>query len=81
MDKGRHDDKDVLVGYFGERWTPRELAKIREIKARPPELRAIDKARKHPRLSEVDGMSDFQVDRFLKWLFNPARYPDPRGTK
>ena len=58
---------------FDIKWTDKELAKIREIKARPPELRDAGKGpniasskRLLQMLAEVDGMTPHQVQAYLR---------------
>ena len=59
---------------LGIKWTERELAKIAEIKARSPEARNQDQCGKRRPcvksfqaiLDSVQGMSDFQVNEFIK---------------
>jgi hypothetical protein len=54
---------------FEELWTPKELAKIREIQARPPEQRNHSN-RKYDvlkrLLDQTKGMSEYEVYRFIR---------------
>jgi hypothetical protein len=53
---------------FGEKWTPEEIAKVREIKSRDPSMRKKNSLRGvNPEdLEAVDGMTDQEVAVYIK---------------
>ena len=57
---------------FGEKWTSKELAKIAEIKLRPPSVRdrRARPLKQNPRMlammKEIEGMSNAQVSIYMK---------------